>query len=321
MALYSSVGLAGPVALEGEIGVVAITLLSQEEMILALGKARIEAKGNGLVGVNIMAADKHVEERLENALLTKMVDVVIQGAGVTKAVPRICNKYGVSYFPIISRPAQVDFYSSHFDISGFVYEGAEAGGHIGNLEKTLFRKGDTTLEEIVDRAKEIPVYAAGGITPERVGEVLARGAYGIQIATPCLLAVECALPVEVKEFYAKSGPEDLVLIDSPAGMPGRALQNALTEGLANRLWFSPKFFGLKKCTKCLKACKSRESEHMQSFCIRGSLIFARDGNLDYGLFFSGKEIGYWNEFTTVKNIINLYRERINEFIKTRSASL
>jgi len=322
MALRSSEGLPGHVAFYGGIGVVAITLMSRVKIIRTLREVKEQARGNGLIAINIMAADALMRKRIIWALRTKLVDIVIQGAGISKSAPLICLKYNVPFIPIISRPEQVPFYLKHFGeaIVAFLFEGAEAGGHIGNLQKSLFKQNDDTLEKIVKQAGKVPVIAAGGITPKKVSSILSRGAKNIQIATPFILTKECALPKQVKDLYVKAKENDLVIIESPAGLPGRAIRNFLTEEVANNRCFPPKSYKLK-CAACLKSCKCRESEFTKSFCIRGALIAARRGNLKLGLFFSGGEIANWNEITTVKKVMVKYKKELNKFRKTHPASL
>lgn len=316
MALKSSMGLSGAVSGLTEatddvvtVGVVAITGQGNREIAQSIGDARQKAGAKGVLGVNVMAADSRASLHTEMALKTGEIDLVIQGAGVSKDIPKLCELYGVDFVPIISKPEQVAKYLRMFKVAAFIYEAVEAGGHIGSLEHGLFIPGDNTLEQIIAAAGDIPVVAAGAITPDRVKPVLKRGARGIQVATPYLLADECELPLAVKEFYAKAKHEDVILVDSPAGMPGRSISNFLAKnfiyGEESTECLPPEAYDLK-CINCIKRCKCRDSGFTRNFCIRAALLAAKNGNLTMGLYFTGDAIGDWNRLTTVKEVTELY---------------
>lgn len=307
MGLFSSEGLAGEAAKSGGLGVVAITGLRQAEAVRQLTVAREIAGEDGVIGVNVMEADSHIDTRLDKVLATGLADFCVQGAGFSRTVHKICAEHEVDYLPIVSRAKQVVQLKKMYGnlISAIIFEAKEAGGHIGDLDKSLFTSGDRTLEDTIRAADGLPIIAAGGITPPRAKEVLARGASGIQIATPYLVSEECALPEASKKIYRDAKADDLVIIESPAYMPGRAVKSELTVGLASGVAYPPEVFGIK-CVKCIKHCRCRDANLKESFCIRGALTAAKLGNTALGLFFSGEEIGYWNKGMTVADINQLY---------------
>lgn len=319
MATQSSLGIPGHFAREGGIGTIAITVKDEEELRAIIAEERSIAGKNGILLINIMAADTIMEERLKIAIQTGQIDGVVQGAGYTPWAPQICKELNIPYFPIVSSMRATNIYLKKFDnIAGIVYEGKEAGGHLGDVDASTFgnvlddiikAKNDFCAEKRIENPNfpDIPIIVAGGITPPKVADLFNRGASGIQIATPTLLTEECRLSSAVKEFYINEGKNGTIIIDSPAGLPGRALKSNLTEKLAEGEAFPPESFGLT-CTNCIKKCTCRDSRYKESFCIRGALLAVEEGSehAELGLFFSGEEIRYWDKIIPIKDLIPKY---------------
>ena len=97
-----------------------------------------------------------------------------------------------------------------------------------------------------------------------------------------------------KEAYVSSKAEDVVLIKSPVGMPGRALKTKFVKDLfANKI---PAFSDIKKCVTCLKYCK-------RNYCIIEALENAQMRNMEKGLVFCGERVGEIKDILPVKKII------------------
>ena len=145
--------------------------------------------------------------------------------------------------------------------------------------------------------KEIPVFVAGGITDyEEVEIYLKNGANGIQVGTAFAISKESDASKAYKEILIKAKTEDTLVIQSPVGLPARAIK---TPYLCNKI--AP-----KKCIGCLKTCKGLDAE----FCLSEALIAAVKGDLGKGVFFTGSEIGRFNESLSVKEIVkHLFKER------------
>lgn len=259
--------LAGAVAAAGGIGIIAGSGLSPDELRSEIRAARSIADG-GVVGVNIMVAISAFREMVQVAL-DEGIDLVIAGAGFSRDVFGWCKEAGVPMVPIVGS-VRVALLAEKFGASAVVVEGVEAGGHLGT--DRLMRD---LLPEIVE-AVSIPVIGAGGVTTgSDIAEVLALGAAGVQMGTRFAATVESSAPEAFKQMYVDATPDDVVLIKSPVGLPGRALKNAFWE--RTQLEDYPK---IPKCITCLKACH-------HEYCIMDELKMAQGGDVVQGLVFSG----------------------------------
>jgi len=169
-----------------------------------------------------------------------------------------------------------------------VVEGKEAGGHLGT-SRSLWE----ILPEVC-RAVKIPVIAAGGIVEgSDIKKALIMGASGVQMGTRFAASLESNFSPEAKELYIKSGQEDSVLIESPVGLPARALRSQFTEKLLQGQKTAP-----SKCADCLKQCS-------RSFCIAEALTNAHPpGNISQALIFAGESVGKIKEILSVKEIFS-----------------
>ena len=153
-----------------------------------------------------------------------------------------------------------------------------------------------TVEAYGERhGKCIPVAAAGGIdTPEAASRMFDLGFDAIQVASRFVTTEECDADIRYKESYIHANKEDIVLVKSPVGMPGRAIRNKLMEQVAAGKKFSP-----KHCYQCLKSCHPAEIP----YCITEALIHAATGNVDEGLLFCGANAYRQEKIETVKEVI------------------
>jgi NAD(P)H-dependent flavin oxidoreductase YrpB (nitropropane dioxygenase family) len=109
-------------------------------------------------------------------------------------------------------------------------------------------------------------------------EILKMGAAGVQMATRFVLAEETNVALSYKEMYQRATKEDVILISSPVGLPGRALRTKLSEKLVKKE--APKPVG---CDFCLKKCSLE-------YCIIQALINAGKGRIDDGIVFTGANV-------------------------------
>lgn len=275
--------LAGAVAREGGIGVIAGSGLELDELRDEIRKAREIANG-GVLGVNIMVAVKRFKELVQTAL-DEGIDLVIAGAGFSRDVFEWCKEAGTPMVPIVGseRVAQL---SQRFGASAVIVEGVEAGGHLGTDEHML-----DLLPRIVD-AVDIPVIGAGGVvTGADIKTAFDLGASGVQMGTRFAATVESSAAQNFKEMYVSSTPEDIVLIKSPVGLPGRALRSALTDRL-----HSGDVPRIERCIVCLKKCG-------KDFCIMDKLVKAQAGDLEEGLVFAGSAASRIKDIPTVAELM------------------
>ena len=302
-------GLASAVAEEGGIGVIAATGIGLieadyyerplEANIRALRSEirKARARTAGILGVNIMvAADGFL--RLLEAAVEERIDLLFLGAGLPiKGIPvSAIRRAGVGVVPIVSsgRAARLIFKSwekAYGDIpDAVVVEGPLAGGHLGfkpeQIDDPAFQL-ERILPEVVEALREfetpwgraIPVIAAGGIyTGEDIRRMLDLGARGVQLGTRFIATEECDADARFKQAYVACRKEDIVIIQSPVGLPGRAIRSAFLEDVAR---------GIRKVFRCPSHCLQSCGAKDARYCIAEALDHARRGEFKDGFAFCG----------------------------------
>lgn len=318
--------LAGAVAAEGGIGIISTAQIGYDEEnfendqaecnLRAIGKhircAKEIASGNGLVGANIMVALKHYKEHVMAAVAAG-ADVIISGAGLPVKLPEYIGKAcRTKIAPIVSSRRAADIilkmWARRYDRTAdfIVIEGPKAGGHLGfsneelqNMENIDY---DTEIKEIIGCTKEyekkynthIPVIVAGGIFDHYdIIHAIELGADGVQIASRFVATKECDASEEYKKAYIDAKEEDIKIIKSPVGMPGRAIRNEFIKRVEKEN--QP----VLKCYNCMKKCNPKEVP----YCITKALVDAVNGDINNGLIFCGANVGRINEMTTVHELM------------------
>jgi len=317
--LASAVANAGGIGIIGTAGIGLIenpqTRKVKEANMEGLKKVirKAREKTKGIIGVNIMTVLNDYKELVRTAVKEE-IDLIISGAGLPLNLPEFLDENSKTRLvPIVSslKAAQIIFkkwWTKYKYIpDAFVVEGPKAGGHLGykvvNLENPEFQL-EVTVPQIVDFSeeikkeynKEVPVIAAGGIdSPEKVKEIFSLGAKGIQVGTPFIATEECDADIKFKESLINAKEEDIVIIESPVGLPGRAVKNKFIEDVSK---------GIKKPFKCPYQCIKTCNFVDAPYCIAQALLNAAKGNLDDGFVFSG-QYGYKiDKITTVQDVIN-----------------
>jgi len=280
----STASLAGAVAKAGGIGVIGATGMEEAELRQEIRKARQLAEG-GIIGINIMFAAQQFKELVQVALEEK-IDVIFTGAGFSRDIFQWGKEADVPVVSIVSS-AKAALLAEKCGAPAVVAEGVEAGGHLGT---------DRSVKEIVPeivRAVQVPVIAAGGIANGRdMAEMIKLGASGVQMATRFVLSQECEVADEFKQAYLNAREEDVVIIKSPVGLPGRALRNSFVERLERGEAPDPDL-----CNGCLKKCS-------QIYCIMQALTNAREGQVEEGIVFAGKNVYKIKDILPVQEIFN-----------------
>jgi len=262
--------LAGAVAREGGIGLIAASGMTKDELEEEIKIAREIAGEDGIIGINIMVAATQFTE-VTTWAMEAGIDVVIAGAGFTRELFSLGKKYDVPVVPIVSsiKAAKI---SERLGASAVVVEGFEAGGHLATEVPTI-----NLLKSIVGHVN-IPVIGAGGVgDQDDFIKILESGVDGVQVATLFSLTEESNADIRWKEHVLNADKEDMLLIKSPVGFPGRAIKNTFLEKLND----SPEEVRPTCCDNCLKHCS-------KEFCIIKALENARLGDIENGLVFSGK---------------------------------
>ena len=295
--------LAGAVAAAGGVGVISTAQIGFRDPdfakhpiecnLKAIGeeikKAREIAKG-GIIGVNIMVVTRRYEEYVKAAVKAG-VDMIISGAGLPMELPALVEGSKVMLLPIVSgkRALKVilSYWKKHYNRKpdGVVVEGPKAGGHLGFKREelaTLTKEGyDEEIRQIIELAntEDIPVFVAGGVyTREDLLHYRTMGAAGVQMATRFVTTYECDASDAYKQAYLEASLEDIEIVSSPVGMPGRAIHNAFLE----RVQKGEKFFS--PCKQCITTCDPA----VTPYCITQALINAVEGRVQDGLLFCGE---------------------------------
>lgn len=301
--------LAGAVALEGGIGVISTAQIGFrypnfaknpiETNLIAIkeeiAKAKEIAKG-GIVGVNIMVATKKYEEYVKSAIAAG-VDLIISGAGLPMNLPALVAGSKTKIAPIVSSVKSSDvickYWLKKFDRlpDAVIVEGPKAGGHLAFGLEQLCNIGEINFEEeikkIIAHVKEfaekkkmhIPVIVAGGIYDKKdMDEAMALGADGVQVATRFVTTYECDASDAYKKAYLDAKKEDIIIVKSPVGMPGRAISNTFVQkSQKDQIPHGP-------CKMCISTCNPAETP----YCITEALVSAVTGDVDNGLIFCGE---------------------------------
>lgn len=335
-------GLASAVANEGGIGVIAANSIgmldpeyyakNRDANAIALRKEirKAREKTSGIIGVNIMIAVNDFNELLSVAMEEK-ADIVFLGAGLPiKGIPvEDLRSSGTKVAPIVSsaRAARVIFKSwakKYNDIpDAVVVEGPKAGGHLGfkvdQIEDPEFSL-ENILPEVVEEIKihekifkrTIPVIAAGGVyTGSDIHNLFKLGANGVQMGTRFVATDECDADIRFKQAYISCREEDITIIKSPVGMPGRAIKNQFLNNAA---------IGKEKlrCAwKCLKSCDIKTSR----YCISLALDNARKGILEKGFAFAGSNAYRVDRIFSVKDLLQDLQKQYLTTAESSTSSL
>ncbi len=337
-------GLASAVANEGGIGIISsagIGMLRHDfskDLKLANSLAlreeirKARKMTDGIIGVNIMVALSDYEDHLAISV-EEGADLIISGAGLPLHMPKIliedkAGKNKTKFLPIVSSGKAAGlifrYWESHYGVipDAVVVEGPMAGGHLG-YKKAQISDSGFSLEEILpdvieavkpfeDRfGKAIPVIAAGGIyTGADVYRMMKLGASAVQMATRFVPTHECDASNEFKEAYINSKPEDIVLINSPVGLPGRAINNQFLKDVSEG-----KRHPVNCPWKCLKTCDYKKAP----YCISLALINAAKGKLKNGFVFAGSNAYKTNKILSVKEVFQQLKAEYEIFkLKERS---
>ncbi|NDW18816.1 nitronate monooxygenase [Dysgonomonas sp. 216] len=329
-------GLASAVANEGGIGVISCAGLGLiyhkspgdylNKCILGLKEEikKAKEKSKGIIGINIMVALSNYTDMVKTSIAEK-VDVIFAGAGLPFDLPSYLTKDSITKLvPIVSssRAAKIicDKWKNNYGYlpDAIVVEGPKAGGHLGfkvnQLEDEQYSL-EQLIPEVVSIAnlykdeKNIPVIAAGGIsTGKDVLRFIELGASGVQMGTSFITTTECDASDTFKYVFINAKQEDVRIIQSPVGMPGRAIDGEFIQSVEK---------GLEKpktCPfHCIKTCDYTKSP----YCIVQCLYQAAKGNMKKGYAFTGINVHLSQKISTVKEVISNLKA---EFLKAKLES-
>ena len=324
--------LASAVANSGGIGIIAtagIGILEPDKAnnwvaanLRALKAEIIKArnKTKGILGVNIMAAMTNFADMVETAIEEK-IDIIFSGAGLPLNLPKYLKPGSITKLvPIVSsgRAAGIiaKVWTSKYNYlpDAIVVEGPLAGGHLGfsteNIDNNEYAL-EKLIPEVIESLKpyeekynrKIPVIAAGGIyTGKDIFKFLKLGASGVQMGTRFVTTEECDASIEFKKVYLNSIKEDIVIIKSPVGMPGRAIKNTFIKEVAD---------GKKQPYKCPYHCILPCDYKKSPYCIAYALVSAAKGDFRHGFAFAGANAYLSDMIISVKELMEKLTEEFN----------
>lgn len=317
--------LAGTVSKEGGIGIISTADIGYKEEdfeknpneanLRAIGKeiklARKIAGEDKILGVNIMVDLKNYAEIVKECVKQK-IDLIISGAGIPKDLPEYVKNTETKIAPIVSSLRCCKLIVKHWMTKYnyvpdmIVIEGTEAGGHLGFKLEELEENNKPKLEDITvevvnyikeienETGKSIPVISAGGIWDSKdIKKFLNLGASGVQMATRFVATNECDASIEFKKAYINAKKDDIKIIKSPVGMPGRAIYNKFIESTEKEKC------KIKRCYNCIKTCDVKTTP----YCITKALINAVKGNMEDALVFCGSNVGRVKEIVPVHDLM------------------
>jgi len=320
-------GLASAVANEGGIGVISaagLGLIYHKSSGDYLNKCivglkdeikKAKEKSKGIIGVNIMVALTNYADMVKTSIAEK-VDVIFAGAGLPFDLPSfLTNESKTKLVPIVSssRAAKIicDKWKTNYGYlpDAIVVEGPKAGGHLGFKVEQL-EDENFSLEHIVPEVisiaasykeeKNIPVIAAGGISSGKdILRFIEMGASGVQMGTVFVTTNECDASDTFKNVFINAKQEDVKIIQSPVGMPGRAIDGEFIQSVERGQEIP------KKCPfHCIKTCNYTKSP----YCIVQALYQAAKGNMKKGYAFTGINVHLSQKISSVKELINRLKE-------------
>lgn len=336
-------GLASAVADEGGIGVISsigLGLLEKnpkrsfkEGNQISLKREMRKARSltNGVLGLNIMVAISDYDDLVKLAF-DEEIDIIFLGAGLPLKLPeaitidRLKNAHTkVAVIVSSGRAAKLIFQTWQKKFNHVpdmvVVEGPKAGGHLGFKSEQISDPA-YALEQLVPDVlslvksyenqfeKNIPIIAAGGIyTGADIFKFMDMGAQGVQMGTRFVATHECDASLAFKQSYIDCKEDDITIIESPVGLPGRAIRNKFLNQVSSG---ERKPF---KCPwKCLKTCNFREAP----YCIANALVNAQQGSMDEGYTFAGSNAYRVKEIISVQelfdNLESEYKEAAIELL-------
>jgi nitronate monooxygenase len=334
-------GLAAAVANQGGVGVISAAAIGMNEPdfftnylqanITALRNEIRKARNatQGILGVNIMVATSNFVDMVRVAV-EEAVDVIFAGAGLPMNLPELLGaSTRTKLVPIVSsaRAARL-LIRRWLDKHGYlpdavVVEGPMAGGHLG-FKSEQIDDPQYALEKIVPEVieavrpfeeslgRDIPVVPAGGIyTGADIHKYMRMGAAGVQMATRFVTTDECDASPEFKQTYVEARAEDIVIIKSPVGMPGRAIRNQFIDDVGE---------GKRKPYKCPYHCLLTCDYQNSPYCIAQALMNAKKGKLKNGFAFAGANAFRETDVVSVRTLMDSLQEEFEADARPQGAA-
>jgi nitronate monooxygenase len=324
----SGSGLASAVANEGCAGIIAsvglgafedesgskFVELNNDALRSEIRKAK--SLSNGVIGVNVMVVLSNYEE-LVKVCVEEKVDIIICGSGLPLDLPKKTEGSNIKLIPIVSSARAFNIIYRKWKQNynkvpdAVILEGPLAGGHLGFSYDEIINEKALPLEqlvkelvELIETLKEtIPIIAAGGIFDgSDIARFLKIGASGVQMATRLVCTIECDVHDDFKQAYITAKKEDIAIINSPVGLPGRVIRNDFTRKI-----MKGETIPFKCPFHCLRSCNPRTAP----YCIARVLADASKGMLLNSFVFAGSNAYRCTEIVSVKTLINQLKDELS----------
>lgn len=332
-------GLASAVANMGGAGVISTVGLGlinrdynlnyRENNIVALRNEirKARSKTNGILGVNVMSVITNFSDMVRTSV-EEGIDLIFSGAGLPLDLPKyLGGSTKTKLVPIVSSARAAGIIINkwmhlyNYIPDAIVVEGPKAGGHLGfrpedisseshSLPVLITEVLKTTIPAQEKYGKEIPVIAAGGIfTGKDIFDTMKLGASAVQMGTRFIATHECDAAQEFKQAIIDGNEEDIRIIQSPVGMPGRAIRNHFLDEVTK---------GMRKPANCRYHCIRSCDPDTTPYCIANALLAACRGDMEEGFVFTGANVGKVEKMSSVAEI---FRDLENEYNQALQESL
>jgi NAD(P)H-dependent flavin oxidoreductase YrpB (nitropropane dioxygenase family) len=325
----SGSGLASAVANEGCAGIIAsvglgafedasaskFVELNNNALRAEIRKAR--SLSNGVIGVNVMVVLSNYEE-LVKVCVEEKVDIIISGSGLPLDLPKKTAGSNIKLIPMVSSARAFNIIYRKWKQNynkvpdAVILEGSMAGGHLGFSYDDIINDKTPALEQLVKELVDfvgtleetIPVIAAGGIFDgSDIAKFMKIGASGVQMATRFVCTTECDVHDDFKQAYITAKKEDIAIINSPVGLPGRVIRNEFTQRVTKG-----ETIPFKCPHHCLRSCNPRTAP----YCIAKVLVDASKGRLLNSFVFAGTNAYRCTEIVSVKTLVDQLKEELSK---------
>ena len=283
---------------------------SNRVLVEEIRKARSLTNGNGPIGINAMFAMSNYDSIIK-AAVDENIDFILSGAGLPIHLPKIVGDADVALIPIISGGRALKIilnawkrkYNRKPD--AIIVEGPKCGGHLGFAYQQLENPENCSLEILYTEVKEvmdafgysdIPLIAAGEATSrEEIEAFIKMGYDAVQVGTYFIATEEAGMDVKSKNVYVNAKSEDVVVIQSPVGLPVRVLKTPLVKRVLDG---NKEKFGCPY--RCLRTCDPKKAP----FCIAKALLSTWSGDVHNGLYMTGCNVDNVKEIIPLKKFFD-----------------
>lgn len=269
----------------------------------------------GVWGVNILVAVTDFEGLVKEAVKSE-TKFIVAGAGLPLNLPQLTADHPqIALIPIVSSTQALRIICLQWERkyrrlpdAVIIEEPSTAGGHLGVTSKQGVYDENLKLVNVIPESRryleehnlKIPLIAAGGIWDRNdIDKVLKLGASGVQMATRFVCTPECEAPAEFKQKYLESTPEDIIIIKSPVGIPGRAIKTRFLDKVERGEVDD------HCAVSCLSSCSFRDTG--ERYCIIQALINSRNGDVENGIVFCGSN-AYHSKEQGIVSVQQIFKE-------------